>query len=64
MPDGIISPSIHREYPDAITSTGGTCLPEATVPCPTGIEAGGNQKSFWARPPGSYDVRPVGSCGR
>ena len=62
--DGIISPSIHREYPDAITSTGGTSAPEATVPCPSGISAGGNQKSSCTRPPGSYAVRAAGSAGR
>jgi hypothetical protein len=62
--DGIISPSIHREYPDAITSTGGTCFPPATVPCPSGSPTGGNQKSSCTRSPGSYDVRPAGSCGR
>lgn len=62
--DGIISPSIHREYPDAITSTGGTSSPAATFPWPSGIRAGGNQKSSCTRPPGSYAVRPAGSAGR
>ena len=56
--------SIHREYPDAITSTGGTSSPAATFPCPSGSPAGGNQKSSCTRPPGSYAVRPAGSCGR
>lgn len=51
--------AIIREYPGAITSTGG----RPSWPNPSGTSTGGNHRSHFANSPASYSVRDAGSAG-